>query len=474
MDYKASLDDLLQRIGTMEFNEIEQAFEQFEATLIAHGKETERCDFYFNQAVIFFSFGHTIKSLNVLMTHKEFIDTYAKKNDVIRIRLATVIILNTLGYSSDFYETLIALKKEAEALQLSTAIRDILNNVGYYFFLEGDIDQAERYWLDCIHHYEQEQKAVTSTRNHTEQSYLSALLNMIRLYLTREQLEEAKKTFEKYEVLPGATSPSYLATFYELRLRLALIEKNMIAAKEMVTQLQALDVEEMDALEIEDIYNAMIMFYELIDDIPTAIEYTEKLITLHEKSTSQAVAQHALALQYGLKHSALLEHVYEDSLTGVFNRLGFEKEILPKITSKTNKWQLFALIDVDYFKQINDTFGHVVGDNVLKAIGQRANQFYDMHHHFEPYLFGRYGGDEFYLYYEAELSQFITQFYAHLTTEPLIYNDFRVDISLTLGAIYSRHLAQSFNDWLKQADDVLYDTKEKGRGQFAIRQHMMV
>lgn len=87
--------------------------------------------------------------------------------------------------------------------------------------------------------------------------------------------------------------------------------------------------------------------------------------------------------------------------------------------------------------------------------------FYEMHNDYEPCLFGRYGGDKFYLYYEAQLSHFMTQFYTHLTTELLISQDFHVDISITLGAMYGRHLAQSFNDWVKQADDVLYDTKNK-------------
>jgi len=72
-----------------------------------------------------------------------------------------------------------------------------------------------------------------------------------------------------------------------------------------------------------------------------------------------------------------------DKLTGIYNRLGFENEINNK------KCKYFLIIDLDNFKYINDTFGHEIGDKILKEFTKLLKKY------FKNDILGRWGGDEF-------------------------------------------------------------------------------
>lgn len=89
------------------------------------------------------------------------------------------------------------------------------------------------------------------------------------------------------------------------------------------------------------------------------------------------------------------ELAYVDELTGLVNRRGFYKKIKEVIESKMRRdgdhlW--LAILDLDFFKNINDTFGHLSGDKVLRFIGETLFNFSRSYKH--SYVF-RYGGEEF-------------------------------------------------------------------------------
>lgn len=77
----------------------------------------------------------------------------------------------------------------------------------------------------------------------------------------------------------------------------------------------------------------------------------------------------------------------KDYLTGIYNRRGIKAEISKLKNKKENG---IILIDIDYFKSVNDSFGHDVGDNILKEVASRIAGIKE-----ENYIFGRWGGEEF-------------------------------------------------------------------------------
>lgn len=105
------------------------------------------------------------------------------------------------------------------------------------------------------------------------------------------------------------------------------------------------------------------------------------------------LAQHAAqALDNTIRHAQVEELTHKDSLTGVFNHGYFLKVLQEQADEASLKWQPLSLImlDVDHFKQYNDTFGHLAGDQILTtlcAIIRRYTKNTD--------AIGRWGGEEF-------------------------------------------------------------------------------
>ncbi len=155
-----------------------------------------------------------------------------------------------------------------------------------------------------------------------------------------------------------------------------------------------------------------------------------------------------------------------DELTGIMGRRMFlyHCEKAQKVNSTESKqtgWFLF--IDVDYFKVINDTFGHAVGDKVLKEIATNLQNMLG-----DDGKAGRIGGDEFAVMIEKsiseqELKQRLQQF---LDVISGILSERKV--SCSIGA-YQFVFPQNVKHLLTETDEVLYKAKENGRACYVIK-----
>ena len=161
-----------------------------------------------------------------------------------------------------------------------------------------------------------------------------------------------------------------------------------------------------------------------------------------------------------------LQHITEiDELTGLFNRHAFNqnfKEILKNAQKKQQKVGLL-LIDLDYFKHVNDTFGHIAGDHLLHTLGERFKHCFK-----QKVVVARLGGDEFaILVPDLEDEDEIFQV-AHLAHQQLEYSisyaGQPINGGMSIGcSIYPRD-AQNTSNLLKCADIALNDLKNSGRG----------
>jgi diguanylate cyclase (GGDEF)-like protein len=111
-----------------------------------------------------------------------------------------------------------------------------------------------------------------------------------------------------------------------------------------------------------------------------------------EGSAPRGLADIFQTLTYRERYEALVEHVGRDGLTGLLHRGRFESDGEQAVAAslRTGKPQSLVLIDVDYFKSINDRFGHAEGDRVLKAIATLLKRLADA----DDRVF-RIGGEEF-------------------------------------------------------------------------------
>lgn len=154
-----------------------------------------------------------------------------------------------------------------------------------------------------------------------------------------------------------------------------------------------------------------------------------------------------------------------DGLTNVMGRKIF-LDFCEKIVSQTSSSQCcFIFIDVDYFKNINDTFGHTTGDKVLKQIAQR------LLHNFKNYgKIGRLGGDEFAIILDqAPSKQELARKFSTFEEEISVLLSASHKVSCSIGAYYF-DTPQDFQTIYAIADKMLYEAKERGRACWVINE----
>lgn len=156
-----------------------------------------------------------------------------------------------------------------------------------------------------------------------------------------------------------------------------------------------------------------------------------------------------------------------DSLTGLLNRASLHQAFLKSITLNFDKknWRLaLLLLDLDRFKEINDTLGHHVGDDVLKQIGPRLqNQCENT-----ECAIVRLGGDEFALLVRTEQAETSIMAKAHgiaqSLCQPFLANGLQVSVGASLGvALYPEHGKDS-HELLRAADVAMYRAKKLSLG----------
>lgn len=173
------------------------------------------------------------------------------------------------------------------------------------------------------------------------------------------------------------------------------------------------------------------------------------------------------------KNEVLTNKSETDPLTQMGNRFRMERyfnDIYDRCV-ENNKPFAIEIIDVDFFKQFNDNYGHVAGDDCLKGI---ANILKNVAKNKGVYAI-RYGGDEFIMLYEGfskkEVKNFEKQIYdeVHKMAMPHEYSKVNNIVTVTQGAYYSNVIkGQRIGNLLKKADQVLYSVKEKSKDAYDI------
>jgi diguanylate cyclase (GGDEF)-like protein len=157
-----------------------------------------------------------------------------------------------------------------------------------------------------------------------------------------------------------------------------------------------------------------------------------------------------------------------DGLTQLFNRMHWEN----CLKSEFKRWvrsqnpSCLVMLDIDHFKNVNDTYGHMVGDEVIRHISGLIR-----HHVRETDVSGRYGGEEF-----AVLLADTTLDNAHVFAERLrseiedsvvTYNDIDLKYTVSLGIAEIDSSIKNFQAWIECADAALYKSKETGRNKIS-------
>lgn len=165
---------------------------------------------------------------------------------------------------------------------------------------------------------------------------------------------------------------------------------------------------------------------------------------------------------YGAKIAAE-EQALTDTLTGLKNRRALENA-LQSMVAKGHHFSTVQM-DLDYFKRVNDTFGHAAGDHVLKVVAEILRK-----HLRDQDIVVRLGGDEFVLIFSGLTDQRqigdICERIILAIEQPINFEGQNCQISSSMGifSVYGGHVDPA--DILLNADIALYHAKRAGRGQF--------
>jgi diguanylate cyclase (GGDEF)-like protein len=157
-----------------------------------------------------------------------------------------------------------------------------------------------------------------------------------------------------------------------------------------------------------------------------------------------------------------LEHLaYYDSMTGVYNRRKFFESSNIKFGNADDT--LYAIMcDIDKFKRVNDTYGHAVGDMVIKSVASVLKECLN-----EECVLGRLGGEEFAMMHNASSEEEIYEIVENLRKKiekiEIINNDTLISCTMSFGIAKYNDSYVTIDAMLNKADEALYQAKESGR-----------
>ncbi|MGR9053618.1 MAG: GGDEF domain-containing protein [Gammaproteobacteria bacterium] len=167
---------------------------------------------------------------------------------------------------------------------------------------------------------------------------------------------------------------------------------------------------------------------------------------------------------FQIKQTAML-----DALTGLFNRGTFDQMLENMLNQSPRPKACLTMLDLDHFKRINDNFGHLIGDEVLKFTASILKQTSEKHH-----VIARYGGEELAIIMPdtslAKASEICEKIRSTLESSRLTRKNTsewigKITISIGITALTLEDTIESF---IMRADDALYRAKEKGRNRIVV------
>src|SRR5438094_570379 len=182
-------------------------------------------------------------------------------------------------------------------------------------------------------------------------------------------------------------------------------------------------------------------------------------------AVKNAIEQSELRRRQRLAQAALEHHALHDSLTNLPNRLMLREELDRMIAGRGRSALSLLLLDIDNFKEINDSFGHQVGDVLLRQIGPRLRERLDLAN-----MVARLGGDEFaILLPAADVTQAAQVAHGLLRAleRPFLSEDHALEVTASIGIAACPEHGAVAETLIRRADVAMYGAKRTG-GTYAI------
>lgn len=276
------------------------------------------------------------------------------------------------------------------------------------------------------------------------------------LIMLKQMLEEGNHTVETFT--DGLEARDYITSTPEVNVLLTGLETKSLSGLELCWDVRA------KANQRNPIYVIAMSSTPETDKLIKALDSGADDFINKPPVREELYARLRAAERLASMHRELAELALTDPLTGVMNRRSFMEEAeIALEAAKTGTPMSIAILDIDHFKNVNDTYGHDVGDIAIREVANISN--------IEEGIFGRLGGEEFGLVLSGKTAgeaADVAEKLRHDISKIAIPVDKKtVSFTCSIG-ICEWCPGDSVHDLMKRADLALYDAKRSGRDQVVI------
>jgi diguanylate cyclase (GGDEF)-like protein len=300
-----------------------------------------------------------------------------------------------------------------------------------------------------------EQAFVMAAAQNLSQSQINVGKVLIELYKTTGQYEQALKV-----------STENLSVVEAVKAQIMSLKLEEVKALNEVKQTQS-------QLQFEREQNKLILANQRLTVIGLAVLIPVLLITLYllrsKKKVLQALHKQQQHTEDALDAMRIAKEANErlaktDALTGLYNRREMVN-VLAECHEQNNHQKHVMMLDVDWFKRINDDYGHAVGDQVLQQLSQVIQKWLPDDAHC-----ARWGGEEFLVLIQGlTTTQTEQKAISLLEQVAQIKTDAYPELTVSLSAGLCEYQdGLSVDQWIHKADEALYESKANGRNQLTV------
>ena len=215
--------------------------------------------------------------------------------------------------------------------------------------------------------------------------------------------------------------------------------------------------------EINNIQKLQIEYKNLLDNYKKLFKQSKRLIRMSDKMEAELAITKAELEKYSKK---LQMQATTDTLTGLANRRKITellKEEIKKLEEDNNNNFNIIMLDIDFFKKVNDNYGHPMGDEVIKKVSNHMQDKVG-----SEGVVGRFGGEEFLtiLYNNniQEAALLANQIRSDIESKKIEFEGKQISVTVSMGIACSSETVV-YQELLNKADERLYKAKENGRNQ---------
>lgn len=399
-------------------NSVEPLLKQLEASLSMGGAEDLEVNYLYHSANFFHSSGdedrsleYNLKALEILETNPSHLFYPAVCLNISGSYLLRKDLEKAIYYSEKVYPLMMAAKHDRPIMYIH-----YMNTHACYLF------ELKR--------YEESYEMLKNALNHpllkqNSKQYATTLNNIGVYYSRTNHFQKADECFEE--------AWSIINNISDTQIKIRLL-------------------------------NTIIESYEIMENYKKAYKYSriKNELLESEESRKQLERLHTFAIK--TSGDALNILAYTDKLTQVYNRHYFEEEAEKWLQEAVSNHSPLccAIFDIDNFKEKNDQYGHLTGDQILRQTGVEVRKFNEA----GKLFIARYGGDEFIILSKEPVlfKQTIEHLFHALQAIEIPFEDEYLTFTISLGAVIIENLTDfTVSMLIQQADEELYKVKRNGK-----------